>query len=137
MKEVIVVKAKGFTLIELMIVVVILSLLAAFAIPAYNSFVERGWRAEARAEMTELAHALERNYSVNNTYNMTLPASTSTRYSFTLSNDTNTGLADARGFLLTATLNNDSRCSTLTLTNTGLRGSTSSAGATSEECWNK
>lgn len=59
---------KGFSLIELMIVVAIVGILAAIAYPSYNEAVNRSKRAEATAALLEAAQALERYYSVNNTY---------------------------------------------------------------------
>ena len=45
----------GFTLIELMIVIVIVAILLAVALPAYQNQVIRGHRAAAKAEMLEIA----------------------------------------------------------------------------------
>ena len=61
-------KSKGFTLIELMITVAIIGILAAIAYPSYTEYVNRAKRAEATAAVLEAAQALERYYSVNNTY---------------------------------------------------------------------
>lgn len=48
-------KARGFTLIEIMIVVVIIAILAGIAIPSYQSQVRKGHRADAQAFMMDIA----------------------------------------------------------------------------------
>lgn len=59
---------RGFTLIELMIVVAIVAILASVAYPAYTSSILKGKRAEARAALTELMQQQERYMTQNNTY---------------------------------------------------------------------
>ena len=61
-------RGNGFTLIELMIVVVVIGILAAIAYPAYQNYVLRGHRADAQAEMMALSQAMERCYTLQNTY---------------------------------------------------------------------
>jgi type IV pilus assembly protein PilE len=56
-------QAAGFTLVELMIVVGIVAILAAVAIPSYQESVRRGRRADARVAMTNLATRLERCFT--------------------------------------------------------------------------
>ncbi|MCX8087287.1 MAG: prepilin-type N-terminal cleavage/methylation domain-containing protein [Rhodocyclaceae bacterium] len=58
----------GFTLIELMIVVVIVSILAAVALPAYNDYVLRGKLAEAHGELAAMRTKLETYFLDNRTY---------------------------------------------------------------------
>lgn len=60
--------ARGFTLIELMIVVAVVAILAAVALPSYRESVARGNRAEARAALLQAAQWMERHYTENNNY---------------------------------------------------------------------
>ena len=60
--------SKGFTLIELMIVVAIVGILAAIAYPAYTDNTRKARRADAQSVLMGLASAMERFYTENNTY---------------------------------------------------------------------
>lgn len=60
--------AFGFTLIELMIVVAVVAILAAIALPNYQESVRKGRRGQAKADLVELAQRAERFHTVNNTY---------------------------------------------------------------------
>jgi type IV pilus assembly protein PilE len=59
---------KGFTLIELMVTMVIVAVLVGIAIPAYNQYVLKGHRTDAKTALTDLASLEERYFSTQNTY---------------------------------------------------------------------
>lgn len=61
-------KTKGFTLIEVMIVVVIVAILAAVAIPSYQDSVRKTRRADAKEALTRVAALQERFFFTNNKY---------------------------------------------------------------------
>lgn len=58
----------GFTLIEMLIVVAIIAILSAIALPSYQEHVAKGRRGEAMVALLEGAQALERYYSTNGSY---------------------------------------------------------------------
>jgi type IV pilus assembly protein PilE len=64
----------GFTLIELMIVVAIIGILAAVALPSYRRYIIRAARVEAQAEMLELASLQEKIYLNSNAYAFSVSA---------------------------------------------------------------
>ncbi|MBN2692879.1 MAG: prepilin-type N-terminal cleavage/methylation domain-containing protein [Burkholderiaceae bacterium] len=59
---------RGFTLIELMIVVAIIAILSAIAIPAYNQYVTRSKLTEAFSNLSSMSVALQQYYQDNRTY---------------------------------------------------------------------
>lgn len=58
----------GFTLIELMITVAIVGILAAIALPSYQDSVMKSRRADAKSDLLSIANAMERHYTLSNTY---------------------------------------------------------------------
>ena len=61
----------GFSLIELMIAVAIIGILAAIAYPSYQDSIRRSARADAQADLMELAQTSERFFTTNNRYDQT------------------------------------------------------------------
>ena len=59
---------KGFTLIELMIVVAILGILSAIALPSYNRYVEKSRRTDAKVELLRIAQLQESYFAQNLSY---------------------------------------------------------------------
>lgn len=135
---------KGFTLIEMMIVVAVIGILSAIAYPSYTEYVRRGHRADARAGLLQAAQWLERASTATGLYPTTLPANltwatdTSKRYTISIG-----GPATTSTFTLTATPKTPGpqagdRCGNFTLTHTGLRGANgATSGAIVTECWGK
>jgi type IV pilus assembly protein PilE len=81
----------GFTLIELMIVIVIVAVLVGIALPAYQNQIIRGHRAAAKGEMLEIGDRQQQYLLANRSYTSdlndfayTLPADVGDRYIFSI-----------------------------------------------------
>lgn len=131
------VRLSGFTLLELMIVVAIVAILMAIAIPSYQKYILRGHRTDATRALQDLASREENYYFSNSTY----PAS------FNSLGATNTTLSgfylitipasSATNYKITATpLNNqlkDTTCGALSLDHAG--NQTVSGTGSAVTCW--
>ena len=127
-------KNHGFTLIELMIVVVIVGILMAIAFPSYRAWILKSHRSDAMASLAQNQAILERCYAQNFTYNGTcgsLPSfpqnSPQGYYIITLTNQT------ATTYTLTATATDtqalDTTCETFSVDQSNLKTATQAA------CW--
>lgn len=143
-------KNKGFTLIEMMIVVAIVGILASIAYPSYQSYVERSRRSDAISILLELAQAQERFMARCGHYaselggtadcdDDKLGGATQSREEFY---QLSLVLADsgATSYTLKATPLNaqtsDTECAAMTLDHLGQRGAKNNSGVdTPSECW--
>jgi type IV pilus assembly protein PilE len=66
-------RARGFTLMEILVAIAIIGILAAIAIPAYTAYIQRANRSDARTQLLEAAAFLQRGFSQNNVYPAALP----------------------------------------------------------------
>ena len=117
---------RGFTLIEILVVIAIIAMLAAYAIPNYRQYVVQSKRADAQAKLLEIAGLYEKTYANTNSYPADLDA-LGLDPGFLTSDDyiiTGTG---GNGWVLTATpqggqASSDSTCPTITFNQLGSKG---------------
>ena len=132
------VKFKGFTLVELMIVVSIVGILASIAIPSYSQYVTRANRLDATTIIFQLAQAQEKYFASNlryavSTQDLGYPevfTSDEGYYTVTIAGKAADGATDCdarcQGFLITATAVKGGRmasdeCAEFTLVSNGTR----------------
>ena len=134
----------GFSLIELLVVLVIMGVLSAVALPGYTRYVQRGHRTEGMAALLEAQHFMERYYSANGQYLspanavpmlpqrlQRIPLQGTVRYQLSVRE------ATVNSYLLQAVPEGSMAgdvCGNLTINQTGLRGVLNSTHSVAE-CW--
>ena len=143
-------RGKGFTLVELMAVVLIASILLSIAVPLYMQQVRKGRRTDAKTAVMDLAGREERMFSTTNAYsadptqlgyaavgsgaafpqtvgsgyyNITVVVPTPTTFTITST-------------AISADQLKDTSCNSFSVTQTGQQSSLASTGAvTTSTCW--
>ncbi len=133
--------ALGFTLVEVIIVVLIISVLAAIAYPAYQNSVVKTRRDAAKSCIMEASQFMERFFTTNNLTYVGAPAAwtgcaagTDVTNHYTVT----PAAAGPRAFTVTAApqglqLAKDTECGTLSINNVGVK--TKSGSQSVDYCW--
>ena len=136
----------GFTLVELLIVMIVVGILMAIAFPSYSEYVRRSHRANARAALQQAAQWMERMATAQGRYPTTLNQNYSKveggRYQVVL--DSSYPRSNPGGFRLEARRlpagNANDKCGDLRLTNTGFRDVINQpprANISADACWGR
>ena len=151
--------SKGFTLIELMIVVLLIAVLAGIALAGYQKQIRKSRRAEAKQALSDISLRQEKYRSNNATYAtcdalMALSGSNCTGFNSTLTYysvaitfpaagtcPSGATKGNANSYIVTATPKsgtdqaNDSSCTTLVLTSDCGTVAKTATGSDSTSCW--
>lgn len=129
-------KVKGFTLIEVMITIVIVSILASLATVSYRSYIVKARRQDVQEHLIMLQQSIEEFYALNHTYADALTPIQNYEGIYTIVYSTKgTG-----GYRLTATAigsqSSDTECRVIVLTRAGAKSGGPNTGALVDDaCW--
>lgn len=135
-------RSRGFTLLELMIVVAIILILAAIALPIYSQYGYRARRPDGQNLLLSIANAEERYYATNNKYGLvtdvgysTDPAPSEKDYYTATVEVTGTSSSAFTAIATPVTGGDQAKddCGALSITDTGVKTSTGTT--TNGTCW--
>ncbi len=125
----------GFTLLELMIVLVVLTVLVALALPSYRAYAIRGNRTEGIDALMAAAVCQERIYTRTNAYDATQCGRLTVNGNYIITVATQNSDQE---FTLTATPQGgqtEDSCGALAVVQTGARQANGSGGTAAARCW--
>ena len=135
---------KGFTLIEVMIVIAILAIVVAIALPSYRDQVRKSRRADAVALVMNIAQRMERCFTIDGAYSAggTCPtgtiASDGGYYQGTVAITSTTAFAATIVPVAGKDQANDAACASFVISQTGAKTATNSSAAdNTAACWAK
>lgn len=133
---------RGFTLVEMMIVVVVVAILTAVALPSYQEYIRRSHRSDAQAGLLQAAQWLERAATANGNYPTSLPQAltwsndTSKRYTISFVSGNSTTSYTLQAVPKAGGAQANDRCGTFRLSYNGEQSNTNLAsGISSKDCW--
>lgn len=133
-------RQQGYTLLELLLTVSIVTIVTSIALPSYQNHVMRSHRSDAMGALMQVANAQEKFYLQNNTYassltDLNITGTRSGYYDLTIP------VADVNEFRAEAQAASggpqagDDTCQTFTIDSTGALSAQGTGGDTTTECW--
>ena len=129
---------RGFTLIEIMIVVAVMGILASIALPSYNQYVQRAHRSEGAAALTEYNSKMAHYYLDNNNYVKVVGGAQQCALPLPTPRYMNLACvaANSQSYTVTATGTGDIATTTFTINQADVKATTAFPGRTaSAACW--
>ncbi|MDD2842371.1 MAG: type IV pilin protein [Tolumonas sp.] len=135
--------SRGFTLLELMVVVMVVAILASIAYPSYQRFIMQSRRSDAlqgllSAQLQQEQYRVRTGKYAGNGQGSLIGLTNTSYYNFSVVSAAGSGGVPTYTLTATAVSSqlNDTDCRTLSINNTDLKTSSSSSGTASTGCWN-
>lgn len=125
----------GFTLMEAMIVLVLLSIALSLAVPSYTGYVIRTHRTEAIESLLATAACQERLYIRNNAYDADACEGNSPNGYYTITVTTSNSDQNFAASAAPQGSQNDDSCGTLSITDIGVKQAGGQGGVFAQQCW--